>query len=88
MITAENAASHELIGLGAEVVASANPHVVGLNGRVINETKSMITMDTQRGPRHVAKGIATWRFDTGRGHVTLEGRDIAKRPFERTGGRR
>ncbi|MEK6930342.1 MAG: ribonuclease P protein subunit, partial [Thermoproteota archaeon] len=31
MITAENIASHELIGLRTEIVESSNPQIIGLN---------------------------------------------------------
>ena len=44
MITAENITSHELIGLDTEIVNSSTLQLIGLNGRIINETKSMFTI--------------------------------------------
>ena len=51
MITIDTIARHELIGLDTQVVESSNLQLVGLNGRVINETKSMITINTKKGKK-------------------------------------
>jgi len=45
MITSENIALHELIGLKIEVVESTNPQILGLNGVVIDETKKITLME-------------------------------------------
>ena len=39
MITADNIISHEFIGLHTEIIKSTNPQVIGLNGRIMDETK-------------------------------------------------
>jgi len=44
MITPKNVVRHELIGLEAEVVASANPSQVGAKGEIVNETKNTLTL--------------------------------------------
>jgi len=41
MITKENIISHELIGLKTEIIDSSNKEILGLNGTIIDETKSM-----------------------------------------------
>ncbi len=51
MITRDTITRHELIGLDTQVVESSNLQLVGLNGRVINETKSMITINTKKGKK-------------------------------------
>ena len=51
MITIDTIARHELIGLDTQVVESSNLQLVGLNGRVINETKSMLTINTKKGKK-------------------------------------
>ena len=40
MITADTISRHEFIGLDTEIINSSNSQVVGLNGTVINETKT------------------------------------------------
>ena len=87
-ITADNITSHEFIGLHTQIVESTNPQVIGLNGRVINETKSMLTIHTDSGSKHVAKETCTWKFTLENlKTVTIDGFRIAKRPYDRIGGK-
>ena len=55
MITTANITSHEFIGLNTKIVESSNPQIVGLNGTVIDETKSMFTLNTENGIKSIAK---------------------------------
>jgi ribonuclease P protein subunit POP4 len=87
MITSENIASHELIGLRTEIVESSNPQIIGLNGTIIDETKSMITIDTTNGTKMIAKPNNSWKFSIDNKYVVLNGSKIAKRPFDRIGGK-
>jgi len=87
MITADNIRSHEFIGLHTEISESSNPQVIGLNGRIINETKSMFTINTENGSRSVAKATSTWKFSIQNKDITVNGASIAKRPFDRLGGK-
>ena len=45
MITAENITQHEFIGLNTQITDSTNSEIIGLNGTIINETKSMFTLN-------------------------------------------
>ena len=87
MITTDNIVSHELIGLDTEIANSTNPQVVGLNGRIINETKSMFTINTEKGIKSIAKSTNIWKFTIDGKKVVVEGSKIAKRPFDRIGGK-
>ena len=87
MITTDNITSHEFIGLHTEIIHSSNPQVVGLNGRIINETKSMFTINTEKGSRSVAKSTNSWKFSVDGKDVVVEGTKIEKRPFDRIGGK-
>ena len=87
MITTDNITSHEFIGLHTEIINSSNPQVVGLNGRIINETKSMFTINTEKGSRSVAKSTNSWKFSVDGKDVVVEGTKIEKRPFDRIGGK-
>ena len=75
MITTDNITSHEFIGLKTEITKSTNPQVVGLNGRIINETKSM------------PKSTNSWKFSIEGKDIVVEGAKIAKRSFDRIGGK-
>ncbi|MDH3313386.1 MAG: ribonuclease P protein subunit [Nitrosopumilus sp.] len=85
MITADNITSHEFIGLNTEIVKSTNPQVIGLNGRIINETKSMFTINTENGTKSIAKSTNSWKFSIENKDVIIEGSKITKRPFDRLG---
>jgi len=87
MITSNNITSHEFIGLETEIVQSTNPEVIGLNGRIINETKSMFTINTKKGLKSIAKSTNNWKFSIQNEDVIVEGSKISKRPFHRLGGK-
>ena len=87
MITAENIASHELIGLRTEIVESSNPQIIGLNGTIIDETKSMIIINTVNGTKMISKSNNSWKFLIDDKDIVLNGSKIAKRPFDRIGGK-
>ena len=89
MITAQNITSHEIIGLHTEIIGSTNPQVIGLNGRVIDETKSMLRISSEKGIKSIAKDTSLWRFtiDDNRTVVDVAGTKIAKRPFDRIGAK-
>lgn len=87
MITSDNIHSHEFIGLDTEIVQSTNPQVIGLNGRIINETKSMFTINTENGVKSIAKSTNDWKFSIQNKNVIVNGSKIAKRPFDRLGGK-
>ncbi len=88
MITADNITSHEFIGLDTEITQSTNPQIVGLNGRIINETKSMFTINTDKGVKSIAKSQNIWKFSIDNQDVIVDGTKIVKRPFDRIGGKK
>ena len=87
MITTDTITRHELIGLDTQVVESSNLQLVGLNGRVINETKSMITINTKKGKKMIPKLNSNLKFFIKGESFLVKGSSIAKRPFERIGAK-
>ena len=87
MITEHNLSSHELIGLHTEIIESSNSQIIGLNGTITDETKSMITMSTKNGTKMIAKLNNSWKFKVNSNEVILQGAQIAKRSFDRIGGK-
>ena len=85
MITPENITSHEFIGLDTEITSSSNPQIIGLNGRIVNETKSMFTINTKTGIKTIAKSNSNWKFSIADKDIVVDGTKIAKRPFDRIG---
>jgi ribonuclease P protein subunit POP4 len=87
MITVDNITSHEFIGLHTEITQSSNPQIIGLNGRIIDETKSMFTINTMNGTKSIAKSKNSWKFSIEDKEIVIDGSKIAKRPFDRIGGK-
>ncbi len=87
MITINNITSHEFIGLHTEITQSTNPQIIGLNGRIIDETKSMFTINTKNGTKSIAKSKNSWKFSIENNDIIIDGSKIAKRPFDRIGGK-
>jgi len=87
MITADNIFKHEFVGLDTQITESTNPQVIGLNGTIINETKSMFTLNTEKGIKSFPKFNNSWKFVINNQNVTVDGSKIQKRPFDRIGGK-
>ena len=87
MITLGNITSHEFIGMHTKITNSTNKQVIGLNGRIIDETKSMFTINTKKGTKMIAKSNNSWRFSIDNKNVVVDGSKITKRPFDRIGVR-
>lgn len=85
MITAENITRHELIGLETSIVESNNSQAIGLHGKIIDETKSMFTIETSTGVKHMPKINSMWKFNLNGVSSIVDGKSIAKRSFERMG---
>ncbi|MEM5804390.1 MAG: ribonuclease P protein component 1 [Candidatus Aenigmatarchaeota archaeon] len=84
MITPKNLVRHELIGLGVKVGRSTNASLAGTSGKVVDETKRMLAVKTQKGVKKVAKRSAEFIFTLpDRTKVRVDGRIIEKRPEDR-----
>jgi ribonuclease P protein subunit POP4 len=84
MITPKNLIKHELIGLAVEVADSTNKFQVGIKGMVVDETKNVLTIETEKGIRKVQKKGSTFIFKISSGKkVKVNGNKIAVRPEER-----
>lgn len=84
MITSSNLVRHELIGLEARVVESTNPSQVGLSGRVVDETRNILSIETSRGVRNLPKQDCTFSFHLPSGEwVRVEGSLLLARPEDR-----
>jgi len=85
MMISDNIISHELIGLQAQLVASNNKQIVGLNGKIVDETKFMFTLNTKNGIKRLAKSASRWKFELDGKEIELDGARLTKRPYERMG---
>ncbi len=87
MITMENISTHEIIGLNAEITNSSNNQIIGLAGKIVDETKSMFTLNTKDGLKMIPKKQNTWKFFSEGEEFTFSGNHLEKRSFDRLGAK-
>ena len=83
MITLDNIISHEMIGLKAIVTNSPNSGIIGLNGTIVDETKSMFTIKNGNSFKNIPKKYNTWKFFVDNQEMTISGNMLEKRSFDR-----
>jgi RNase P/RNase MRP subunit p29 len=71
----------DLIGQDITIINSKNKEIVGINGKVIMETKNMITLDTEKGKKDVPKDIC--QLSNNKGIIQTDSTKLSKRPHER-----
>ena len=74
-----------MIGLETVISASSNGQIIGLTGTIVDETKSMFTINTKNGFKIVPKKHNTWKFFSDGNELTFSGSLLEKRSFDRLG---
>ena len=73
----------ELIGNEVEIVKAKNPGLKGVKGKIINDTKNMITIKTDQGLKKVIKDQVVFRMNFNNKILEIEGRKLVNRPEDR-----
>lgn len=84
-ITEKNLVAHELIGLPARVLASSDHGRVGVEGKVVDETRNLLYVQSRKGVYALPKKECTFEFrlpDENR--VQVPGIRILEKPENRT----
>jgi ribonuclease P protein subunit POP4 len=83
-ITARNILSHEWIGLHAKVVESTDASRIGIEGKVVDETRHTVVLETKRGEKVLPKAEVTLEMTLPHGEqVTVECKKTMYRPEDR-----
>jgi ribonuclease P protein subunit POP4 len=77
----ETISEYDLIGQEITITQSKNKEIVGLKGKVIMETKNMITVNTDDGKKNIPKDIC--QFSNDQGILETDSTKLSKRPHER-----
>ena len=77
----ETISEYDLIGQEITITQSKNEEIVGLKGKVIMETKNMITVNTDDGKKNIPKDIC--QFGNNQGILETDSTKLSKRPHER-----
>ena len=85
-LTPETVIAHELVGLRVRVVEANNADLVGVTGRVVDETRNTLRIEGTDGRvRAAPKAGATFEFALpGDGYAVVDGRRLVARPARRT----
>ena len=85
MRNAKNILKHELIGLECEVKQSKNKSQIGMKGKVVDETRNILTLETEKGEKLIEKKNAEFIFAFSGGEkVAVDGKLLIGRPEART----
>lgn len=85
MITPYNIFRHELIGLFVEIYDSTHKDLIGIKGRVIDETRNTICVELDNSEEKVIpKSVAIFHFTLPNNEkVEIDGKIIVSRPEDR-----
>ena len=83
-ITAKNLLAHELIGLKAEIIRSPDLNKVGIKGRVVNETKNLLILETKSDLKKIPKKEVWMKFWLGKETREIDGKFLVAKPEDRT----
>ena len=71
----------DLIGQEVTISDSKNNEIIGINGKIIIETKNMIVMNTKNGKRSIPKNIC--QLSNNGEVIQTDSTKLNKRPHER-----
>ncbi len=83
-MTPETLIRHELAGLAVSIEAAPNQDLVGLTGRVVDETMHTLQVSTDTGGKQIPKTETTFRFHLEDADVLVDGNRLVARPARRT----
>ncbi len=74
--------AHEMIGTRVEVVDAPHEGYIGIEGKVVDETKKTISIDNG-DIKQIPKKYATFKVQINNYDALLKGNKLAHRPHER-----
>ena len=75
---------HELIGLNARVVGSSHSKLVGIAGKIVNETRNTLVIQHKDKNKTIIKNVAVFHFTMPDGTIVeIDGKAIVGRPENR-----
>ena len=73
----------EFIGMNVEVIEAENPSLIGLKGKIIDETKNTFTIQTKQKTRKVIKNQITLKTKIKQKTFMIKGEVLQGRPEDR-----
>ena len=66
-----------------KVIESKNPTLLGLEGKIIDETQNTITIKTKNSTKKILKNQVKMKIETGNKSFIIIGKDLVGRPQDR-----
>lgn len=82
-ITKDNLSFHEWIGLEAEVIESTDKTRIGIKGKIVDETKNLIVIETEKGEKRLPKREVKIMVWLEKEEVLLDCSRLIQRPEDR-----
>ncbi|MBI2663547.1 ribonuclease P protein subunit [Candidatus Woesearchaeota archaeon] len=79
----KDAVRHELIGNKVEITDSKNKSLIGLSGKVIDETRNTLTLETKDKIKKVIKSQVKFKMKCNDKMIEIDGKLIVSRPEDR-----
>ena len=79
----KNVTKYELIGLDIKIVSSKNQDLLGLKGRVIDETKNMLIIQSNNQIKKIIKNQVTLELKMNNKLMQIDGKLLTGRSEER-----
>ena len=79
----EEKMNKELIGAAIEIVGSSNTSLVGKKGKIIDETKNTITIQTKNKKEKILKNVITCKIKKDDEESIIDCSTITKRTYDR-----
>jgi len=76
-------ARSELIGLDVKIIESENRFNRGIKGKIIDETKNIFIVKTEKRKKKIIKNQCVFEFKLKEKNIQLNGKSLTIRPEER-----
>ncbi len=83
-LSVKNVMQHELIGLEAHIIGSSDPTLLGVHGKILDETRGMLVIEHSSKAKVTPKSGSTFEIKLPNGEkMVLDGKKLVGRPEER-----
>lgn len=73
----------ELIGKDMKIKKSVRRELIGLKGKIVDETLNTFLIEVRKKEKKIPKSLCVFRFHRGRSYRDIDGRDLLYRPEDR-----
>lgn len=82
-VNAKNLPRHDLIGLDVKIVSSSNKSLIGLKGRIVNETRNTLEIEEGNKVRKIMKSQVVLEVELDSHTYHVDGKLLVGRPEDR-----